>query len=61
MALTMQLQLEHTKEQFYPSNALTIDVDFVTLIVIIDRTNVNFEIWDTTGQKYFKSSTKVYY
>ncbi|CAF1477207.1 unnamed protein product [Adineta steineri] len=48
-------------KDFRPNIGSTIGVDFVNKIIPVEKAKVNLQIWDTAGQKNFRSLGRSYY
>lgn len=55
------LLLRFVEDNFDPSQALTIGVDFKTKKITVDDNTVKLAIWDTAGQERFRTLTPSYY
>lgn len=50
-----------TKNEFMEDHEVTVGVEFGTMMIKIEDTNIKLQIWDTAGQEDFKSITKMFY
>ncbi|XP_037462428.1 ras-related protein Rab-2-A-like [Triticum dicoccoides] len=58
------LLLQFTDKRFQPLHDRTIDIEFdvfASKMVIVDRKPIKLQIWDTPGEKRFRSITRSYY
>lgn len=53
--------LRFTDDDFDDEQALTIGVDFKTIVIKVDGVNIKLAIWDTAGQERFRTLTPSYY
>ena len=50
-----------TTNEFMEDHEVTVGVEFGTLLMKIEDTNIKLQIWDTAGQENFQSITKIFY
>ncbi|NWH82691.1 RAB44 protein, partial [Piaya cayana] len=49
------------EDQFSPSTAATVGVDYNVKTITVDNTKVALQLWDTAGQERYRSITKQFF